>query len=198
MLPAVILAAGESRRMGSPKALLPDPDGRPFVTRIIRTLQEAGLTDVVVVTGTQHDAIDAAVAADGLYGGVRIVRNKEPGRGQLSSIWTALDACPSEAEGLLMTLVDVPMVATATVRAVVDAWRQTRAPVVRPIVAGRRGHPVLFDRRLFDELRAAPLDSGARVVVRAHWGESVDVPVDDPGSLVDVDTPADYARLREA
>jgi molybdenum cofactor cytidylyltransferase len=184
--------------MGSPKALLPDPDGRPFVTRIIRTLQEAGLTDVVVVTGTQHDAIDAAVAADGPYGGVRIVRNEEPGRGQLSSIWTALDACPSEAEGLLMTLVDVPMVATATVRAVVDAWRQTRAPVVRPIVAGRRGHPVLFDRRLFDELRAAPLDSGARVVVRAHWGESVDVPVDDPGSLVDVDTPADYARLREA
>ena len=198
MLPAVILAAGESRRMGSPKALLPDLDGRPFVTRIVRTLHEAGLTDVVIVTGTQHDAIDAAVAADGLYSGVRIVRNEEPARGQLSSIWTALDSCPPEAEGLLMTLVDVPMVAAATVRAVVDAWRNTRAPVVRPIVAGRRGHPVLFDRRLFDELRAAPLDSGARVVVRAHWGESVDVPVDDPGSLVDVDTPADYARLREA
>jgi molybdenum cofactor cytidylyltransferase len=184
--------------MGSPKALLPDPDGRPFVARIIRTLHAAGLMDVLVVTGLHHDAIRDAVSADDLHRSVRIVRNAEPGRGQLSSIWTALDACPADAEGLLMTLVDVPMLASATVQAVVDAWRRTQAPVVRPIVAGRRGHPVLFDRRLFDELREAPLDAGARVVVRAHWDESVDVPVDDPGSLVDVDTPDDYARLREA
>jgi molybdenum cofactor cytidylyltransferase len=183
--------------MGSPKALLPDPDRRPFVNRVIRTLHAARLADVLVITGSQHDAIDAAVTADGLRGGVRIIRNPDPQRGQLSSIWTALDACPIQTEGLLMTLVDVPMVTSATVRAVADAWLRTRAPIVRPIVAGRRGHPVLFDRSVFDELRTAPLDSGARVVVRAHWGASVDVPVDDPGSLVDVDTPADYARLRE-
>jgi molybdenum cofactor cytidylyltransferase len=184
--------------MGSPKALLPDPDGRPFVARIIRTLHAAGLRDVLVVTGSQHDAIAAAVMADDPHSGVRIVRNTDPDRGQLSSIWTALDACPADAEGLLMTLVDVPLLTSGTVRAVVDAWQRTRAPVVRPIVAGRRGHPVIFDRRVFDELRVAPLDSGARVVVRAHWAESVDVPVTDRGSLVYVDTPADYARLNEA
>ncbi len=184
--------------MGSPKALLPDPEGRPFVARIIRTLIAAGITDVLVVTGSRHAEIDAAVAADGLRSAVRVVRNADPGRGQLSSIWTALDACGPDAEGLLMTLVDVPMVMSATVRAVVDTWQRTRAPIVRPIVDGRRGHPVLFDRQVFDELRAAPLDSGARVVVRAHWGDSIDVPVDDPGSLIDVDTPADYARLRDA
>jgi molybdenum cofactor cytidylyltransferase len=94
-----------------------------------------------------------------------------------------------------MTLVDVPMLTSGTVRAVVEAWRHTRAPVARPIMEGRRGHPVIFDRQLFDELRSAPLDSGARVVVRAHWPESVDVPVQDPGCLIDVDTPADYRRL---
>jgi molybdenum cofactor cytidylyltransferase len=196
MLSPIVLAAGESRRMGSPKALLPDPDGRAFIARIVRTLLTAGLTDVLVVTGSQHDAIDAALSADDLRDCVRLVRNADPLRGQLSSIWTALDACPPHTDGLLMTLVDVPMITSATVRAVVNAWRHTRAPVVRPIVDGRRGHPVIFDRRLFDELRAAPLDAGARVVVRAHWDESVDVPVDDRGSLLDVDTPADYERLR--
>jgi len=184
--------------MGSPKALLADPEGRPFVVRIIRTVHSAGLRDVLVITGSQHDAIVAAVMADGPDRGVRIVRNPDPERGQLSSIWTALDACPADAEGLLMTLVDVPMLTSGTVRAVVDTWQRTRAPVVRPIVAGRRGHPVIFDCRVFAELRAAPLDSGARAVVRAHWAESVDVPVNDLGSLVDVDTPADYARLKDA
>jgi len=195
VLSAVILAAGESTRMGSPKALLPDPDGRPFVARFVRTLRAAELTDLLLVTGSQHDAISSALTADGVREYVRVVRNPDPARGQLSSIWTALDACPPDAEGLLMTLVDVPMLTSGTVRAVVEAWRNTGAPVARPIVEGRRGHPVIFDRQLFDELRSAPLDSGARVVVRAHWAQSVDVPVQDPGCLIDVDTPADYRRL---
>lgn len=181
--------------MGSPKALLPDPDGRAFVARVVRTLHAAELTDLLVITGSQHDAIAAALAADGIREWVRLARNTDPARGQLSSIWTALDACPPDTQGLLMTLVDVPMLTTETVRSVVAAWRSTRGPVVRPIVDGRRGHPVIFDRQVFDELRSAPLESGARVVVRAHWADSVDVPVQDPGCLIDVDTPADYARL---
>jgi molybdenum cofactor cytidylyltransferase len=183
--------------MGSPKALLPGPDGRPFVARVVRTLHAAEVTDVMVITGSQHEAIDVALTQDGVRDSVRLVRNPDPARGQLSSIWTAIDACPPEAEALLMTLVDVPMLTSATVRAVVDGWRKTRAAIVRPIVDGRRGHPVIFDRRLFDELRSAPLDSGARAVVRAHWNESIDVAVNDPGCLVDVDTPADYEHLRQ-
>jgi len=196
VLQAAVLAAGESRRMGSPKALLPDRQGVPFITRIIQTLRSAHLTDVLVITGSQHEGIAAAVAQAHLDSAVRFARNPDPTRGQLSSIWTALDSSPDDTDGLLMTLVDVPMITTATVRAVIDAWNTTRAPVVRPIVDGRRGHPVIFDRRIFDELRAAPLDTGARLVVRAHWGESVDVPVADRGSIVDIDTPAEYERLR--
>ena len=195
MLTGVILSAGESRRMGFPKALLRDPDGRPFIARIVRTLLVAGLTDVVVVTGSQHDAIAAALSEDGLDEVVRLARNPDPSRGQLSSIWTALEACPTDTAGLIMTLVDIPMIAPATVAAVIDGWRATGAPIVRPIAHGRRGHPVLFGRELFDELRVAPLTEGARVVVRAHWSESVDVPVADPGCLIDIDTPADYERI---
>lgn len=195
MLSAVVLAAGESTRMGSPKALLLAPDGRSFVARVVHTLLAAGLMDVLVVTGSQHAAIQAALREAGLADAVRLALNPEPSRGQLSSICTGLDACAESAEGLLMTLVDVPMLKSSTILAVVDAWRAARAPIVRPIVDGRRGHPVIFDRRVFDELRQAPLNSGARAVVRAHWSESLDVPVDDRGCLLDVDTPADYDRL---
>lgn len=181
--------------MGFPKALLADPDGRPFVARVARTLMDAGLTDVAVVTGVHHAAIEDALVADGLRDRLRLLRNPDPSRGQLSSIWTALEAAGG-VDALLITLVDVPLLATSTVRAVVEAWQAARPPIVRPIVGGRRGHPVIFDRALFDELREAPLDAGARLVVRAHWSESVDVPVADEGCLMDVDTPTDYERVQ--
>src|SRR5690242_1150519 len=107
VLSAMILSAGESTRMGSPKALLVDPEGRPFVVRIVRTLLAAGLGEVLVITGSQHEAIRTALKSDGLAASVRLIRNADPARGQLSSIWTGLDECGREAEGLLMTLVDV-------------------------------------------------------------------------------------------
>jgi molybdenum cofactor cytidylyltransferase len=197
VLTGMVLSAGESTRMGSPKALLSGPSGRPFVTHIVRTLRAAGLADILVITGSHHASIEEAIMREGVRESVRLIRNPDPSRGQLSSIWTGLDALPANANALLMTLVDVPMIDVRTVSAVVEAWRLTRAPIVRPIVNGRRGHPVIFDRCVFDELRTAPLDTGARAVVKAHWSDSVDVPVDDPGCVVDIDTRADYDRLRQ-
>jgi molybdenum cofactor cytidylyltransferase len=90
--------------------------------------------------------------------------------------------------------VDQPLVSAATVRLVLEAWRRTRAPIVRPAREGRHGHPVLFDRALFDALRRADPSAGARGVVRAHADRAVDVPVDDDGAFADIDTPEDYAR----
>lgn len=185
-------------RMGSPKALLPDDEGRPFVVRIIRSLNAAGLDDIVIVTGRHHEAITAAVDQSDLPTSPLFARNPDPSRGQLSSLWIGMDAIEQRRpEAMLVTLVDVPMIAPSTIRVVLDTWRRTRAPVVRPIVGGRRGHPVIFDASLFDELRSAPLDRGARVVVHAQMSSAVDVPVDDADCLIDVDTPADYQRLRD-
>lgn len=181
--------------MGSPKALLPDPEGVPFIVRIVSSMREAGLSDVVVVTGKHHDAIVEVLARSPMRGSVRIVRNSDPARGQLSSLWTAMDACAAESDGLAMTLVDIPMVAPATIARVIDAWRRTRAPIVRPAYGARRGHPVIFDRAVFDELRRAPVESGARVVVSAHYDQVVNVEVDDPGCVVDIDTPEEYRRV---
>jgi molybdenum cofactor cytidylyltransferase len=101
-----------------------------------------------------------------------------------------------QTDAMLMTLVDVPLVRVSTVTAVIDEWRRTRAPIVRPAIGDRHGHPVIFDRVLFDELRRAPLDAGAKSVVRAHEHEIVNVPVDDEGCVRDVDTPSDYEEMR--
>lgn len=196
MLAAIVLAAGDSVRMGTPKALLPDREGRPFVVRVVGTFFAAGLADVIVVTGARHQEVAGALEQDPVAARARVVRNPDPSRGQVSSLWVGLESVsPPELEAVLMTLVDVPMVQVATVRAVIDAWRRSRAPIVRPAIGKRHGHPVLFDRALFEELRHAPLDEGAKAVVHAHAGELIDVEVDDEGSVIDVDTPRDYEQL---
>src|SRR5262249_23464221 len=170
MLAAIVLAAGASTRMGTPKALLEDGDGRPFVVRIVRTLAAAGLAPVTVVASSStRDAIEDALAADPIAATGRVIVNPSPERGQLSSIWTELELVVTErVYAIVMTLVDVPFVAESTVSAVVDAYIAQRAAIVRPAKGNRHGHPVIFDRALFDELRRANLESGAKSVVRAH------------------------------
>jgi CTP:molybdopterin cytidylyltransferase MocA len=181
--------------MGSPKAMLPDRDGTPFVVRGVRTLREAGLTDVLVVTGATHDEVVTTLERH--VPGTGVVRNPAPRRGQLSSLLAGLEAIERpDLEALLVTLVDVPFCAPSTVRAVLEAWRVSGRGIVRPALGVRHGHPVLFDRSLFAALRAAPLEEGAKHVIRANADHVENVPVEDEGCLVDVDTPADYARLR--
>jgi molybdenum cofactor cytidylyltransferase len=184
--------------MGSPKALLRGPDGRRFLTRIIDTLREAGIAELVVVTGRDHDAIVETLARD-ISRPPQILRNHDPSRGQLSSLWVAMDALVRpDTEGILVTLVDVPMVLVSTVTRVVTAWQRSRAPIVRPAIGDRHGHPVIFDRSVIASLRAAPIDTGAKAVVRAHEHDLLNVPVDDEGCLLDLDTPEDYRRLQDS
>src|SRR5512134_2970173 len=132
MLVAVILAAGDSTRMGRPKALLPDPDGRPFVVRLARTFSAAGVDRIVIVTGALHAEIASALAAEAPAVETQCARNLDPARGQLSSLWVGLDAAGAEADGVLMIPVDIPLVGESTIREVVDAWHRTQAPIVRP------------------------------------------------------------------
>jgi molybdenum cofactor cytidylyltransferase len=198
VLGAIVLAAGDSTRMGTTKALLPDASGRPFVARLVRTFRAAGIDEVVVVTGASHDAVVTALDDDDLRITPRVARNSDPSRGQLSSLWAGLDALQHlPLEAVLMTPVDVPTVKEQTVRAVIDAWRERHSPIARPVMGERHGHPVLFDRRVFAELRGAPLAEGAKAVVHGHEQQLLNVEVDDEGCLTDVDTPADYSALLE-
>ena len=195
MIPGVVLAGGASSRMqGRPKALLPaGPGGVTFLERIVTTLRAGGVDDVVIVTGHHHAPIvDRAALLRPL---VRVARNPHPEQGQLSSLLAALQVVDHPGvQAMLVTLIDLPLVSPETVRAVLDAYRRAGAPLVRPGREGRHGHPVVFDRALFRELRQADPTRGARQVVRAHATDECVVPVDDDGAFIDVDTPADYRR----
>jgi molybdenum cofactor cytidylyltransferase len=193
MVVGIILAAGASSRMGRPKPLLPIGDD-VFLTRVCRTLLEAGIDDLVVVAGPEHAVVAEAVRVAGLT--VRVVENPRRDDGQLSSMLVGLAVADRPGvDAVLVHLVDAPLVRPETARAVLEAFHRTRAPIVRPEVGGRHGHPVLFSRRVFDDLRRADPAIGAKAVVRAHAAEVCNVPVEDEGACRDVDTPEDYARL---
>ena len=174
MIPLVVLAAGKSTRMGRPKATLRLDAADTFLTRIIRTFQDAPVDDVVVVLGYQAETILRSVESSGLS--ARFVVNDQYESGQLSSVLAGLGAIDRPGvSAMLMTLVDVPLVSLATVRGVLERYRTTGAPVVRPVSGGRHGHPVLIDRSLFNAIRAADPQQGAKPIIRAHVSEAGDV-----------------------
>ena len=202
MIPALVLAAGQSTRMGRLKATLPidaaaNATGDTFLTRILRTFQAAGVDDIVVVVGCEAETVVASVVSRGLA--PRFVNNRDYESGQLSSLLAGLRAIDRPGvNAMLLMLVDAPLVSSSTVRLVVERYRATGAAIVRPVSGPggtRHGHPVLIDRKLFDELRSADPATGAKPIVRAHVSVAGNVEVDDEGAFADVDTPEDYRRL---
>ena len=194
VIPAIVLAAGRSSRMGRAKATLPAGDGHTFLTRIVRTFLDAGVDDVIVVVGHEAEAIAQSFSESGLP--ARFVVNREYDRGQLSSLLAGLNAIDRPGvSGVLVTLVDVPLVSAATVRAVIDSYRITQAPIVRPTSGERHGHPLLIDRSVFAALRAADPTTGAKPIVRAHASAVGDIPIDDEGAFTDIDTMDEYQRI---
>jgi molybdenum cofactor cytidylyltransferase len=198
MVPALVLASGRSTRMGRPKALLPGgPAGSSFLELVVTTLANGGIMDIVVVGRPQDQALQAEV--ERLQGGERRLRyapNATADEGQLSSVLAGLVLADRPGVlGILIVPVDMPLVRPATVRQLLSVFNSNRPAIVRPVYRATHGHPVIFSRALFDELRRADPSVGARSVVRAHADAAINVEVSDPGTITDVDTPEDYARL---
>jgi len=190
MIVAVVLSAGASTRMGSPKALLP-VEGVPFIERIVRALERADVDKTLVVLGYNADAMREAIA----YLGVDTVVNPDYARGQLSSLQTAIRALHDEAvEAILVHLVDHPFIESEVVNRMIGAFRAQAKLIVVPRFAGRRGHPVLFSSKLFPEFLAASLETGAKPVVRGHPEETLELETGEEGILIDIDTPEEYRK----
>jgi molybdenum cofactor cytidylyltransferase len=191
MIVAVILSAGESSRMGRPKALLP-VDGETFIEKIVKALRQSKVARIVVVLG--HNAEEMRRQIEGLPVEIRV--NPNYPLGQLSSLQAAIrgiDADP-RCDGILVHLVDHPYINPVLVDVMIERFYDSKKLIVVPRCQGKRGHPVIFSRALFAELLSAPLDQGAKAVVNAHRDETLEIETDDAGIAVDIDTPELYRQ----
>lgn len=181
---AVVLAAGRSSRMGVPKSLL-RVDGRPALEHIVATLRTAGIERVVVVLGAHACRIRGEVE----LGDAQVVHHIGWAAGRTSSLHAGLAALPDDVDKCLLALVDMPLVEPETVRAIVDRAAVGDAEVLAPRHDGRHGHPILLRRSLFPAIAALGPDEPLRALLRCRTRDAV--AVDDPGILLDLDTPED-------
>ena len=182
----LILAAGESRRMGQPKALL-TINGHTFVQNLIEILKKT-CDPLVVVLGHNPEPIRKAIGDS-----ATIVINHNYNLGQFSSMQAGLKALPANIDGLLFTLVDHPAPLPSTILSLISQ----EAPISIPVYYGRKGHPVYFRRDVLTEFMGLSADSQASVVSRRHAMETRLVKVDDPGILDDIDDPEALRHFRE-
>jgi len=194
MIVAVVLSAGESSRMGSPKALLPI-SGVPFIEEIVRALKDTKVDRIIVVLGHHAEEIRKGIA----HLPVTFLVNRDYAQGQLSSLIVAIRSLAAETstetvDGVLVHLVDHPFISPALVDHMIDRFYETKKLIVIPRYGGRRGHPVIFSSRLFPELLSAPLEKGAKVVVHAHQDETLEIETDFAGVTIDIDTPEEYRQ----
>lgn len=175
--------------MGTSKALL-DAGGRSFLAAVVGALVGGGCDPVVVVVAAgQEDEARRAQAA-----GAQVLVNPDPGEGPVTSLRLALRALAGGVEGVAFLPVDHPLVEPETVTTLVETLLTGQAPLVLPVHEGRRGHPALFRHTVFSELLDPGLEGGARSVVHTHLEEATQVAVDDPGVILDLDTPEEYRK----
>jgi len=191
---AILLAAGVSSRMGGPNKLLLPYDGRPVVVASLDALRVFRWLELIAVTGSQRHLMVETLR----YAGARLCHNDRFRDGMGVSLASGVAAASPRAAGFLIALADMPALRSETVGLLRKTFSRTgdRA-IVAPVHDGRRGHPVLFAGVYRGELAALEGDSGARQVIRRHGDCLVEVAVQDPGVLRDLDTPAAYRRMRK-
>lgn len=193
---AVVPAAGASRRMGRPKLLLPYGVST-ILGSLVAALRAGGASPVLLVTAPG----DEELRGRALEAGCRVAVNPDPERGMLSSIREGIAALggahslAERGEVLLVAPADLPALRSATVAELL--WRRTaaEAPLAVPTYQGKRGHPLAIAPALLPEIATLHLDVGLKELLERHAAAVLEVPVEDPGAVRDVDTPEDYADL---
>ena len=191
---AVLLAAGASRRMGRPKLDL-DFGGETMLSRSLRNLLAAELDRVLVVVASGGEArseLYELLHQDEAR--VEVVVNPGSKDGLASSLRCGLEHLPEETRVVLVALADKPLVKPETIRTLLAAFEKAGARITHPVYRGEQGHPVLFEAELVEEFLTLAGDRGGKSLLARHRDEVLEIPVEDPGVCVDIDTPEDYEQ----
>jgi molybdenum cofactor cytidylyltransferase len=187
----IILAAGESARMGQDKALLPWGT-TTFLGHLLDSLRKTRVGLIRVVLGANAPAVRGKIE----FGIAEMVVNPHWAQGQLSSLIRGLDSLPAGmVEGAVVCLVDHPCISSRLIDSLLEGFNQSGKLIILPTYQGRRGHPVLFSARLFGELRAAPLEVGARHVVRRHPDDILEVATEEEGVVLNINDRESYEKI---
>jgi molybdenum cofactor cytidylyltransferase len=190
LITPVILAAGDSTRMGYPKALLPYGN-KTFLTHILETVRKTGLAAPIIVLGRSATVISAAVTAPAAS--IRI--NPDPDRGQLSSIQIGLSSLPRDAEAAMIWPVDQPAVSEILVRCLAQVFVQSECRMAFPKHGEKRGHPAILHRSVIPEFLDAPLSEGPKKIILQHLQAIIEFATEESAVVQDIDTPSEYEAL---
>lgn len=192
---ALVLAAGQSRRMGPVNKLLAEVEGRPMVRRVVEAVQASRASPVIVVTG--HEAERVRAVLDGCD--VIFVHNSDFAEGISTSLRAGLQSVPASADGVLICLGDMPRVSVTAIDRLIDAFDpQAGAGICVPVHDGKRGNPVLWARRYLAEMREIEGDVGAKHLIGQHTDDVREVEIDSDSVLIDIDSPDALAAINTA
>ncbi len=188
MIYGLILAAGESKRMGLPKLLLPYGE-KTVIETVLTVVKQSKLDQSLVVV--HPDDRDISPLAKRM--GFEIAVNPEPARGMLSSIIAGLERIPEKVEAVVLVLGDQPGISASAIDLLIIAYRLKEKGLVLPIYQGKRGHPILFDLKYRMEIKNLNPEIGLKQLIQLHPEDILEIPVNEPGIIYDLDTPEDYA-----
>lgn len=191
-LPAIVLAAGLGRRMGSNKLLL-DLQGKPVLQWVLEALLDAGMQRIYVVTG--HEASEVQACCESVDSCITTVFNPQYESGRATSIQAGLAALDDTAPGVLITPGDVPFIGADLVTALLAHFEET-PKITFPLVKGKKGHPVVFPRLAFPLLQRLTCDETLHDYLLANTELTAPFDWDNPACTMDVDTPEGLANLQ--
>ena len=190
MLDAIILAAGESRRMGRLKPLI-QLQGRTVLAHIEGALRQTEVRDIVVVVGYQAETIKQQAGISATF-----VENPEYSNGQFSSLQCGVQELAQDSDAVLVCLGDQPHIRPQWITPLIQAFYDTRPKIIRPSFHGKGGHPVIYSADVYEDILALPPTATAKTLMRRYQDSTHFVSIDTEGILFDADTPEDLQRIQ--